>query len=79
MTTLLPRGFVGVAFVFSLASFAAGTSDDKDIERLVKQLGSDEFKEREAASNALNKVGKSALNALRKAAKDSDDLEVRFR
>ncbi len=55
------------------------TPDGKDIERLVKQLGSDEFKEREAASSALNKVGKPALNALQKAAKGSDDLEVRSR
>jgi hypothetical protein len=51
----------------------------KHIERLVKQLGSDEFKEWEAASNALKKVGKPALNALVKAAKDSADLEVRRR
>src|SRR3984957_7095484 len=55
------------------------TPDGKDIERLVKQLGSDEFKEREAASSALNKVGKPALNALQKAVKGSDDLEVRTR
>ena len=37
------------------------TPDGKGIERLVKQLGSDEFKEREAASSALRKVGKAAL------------------
>jgi hypothetical protein len=55
------------------------TPDGKGIERLVKQLGSDEFKEREAASSALRKVGKAALNALLKAAKGSDDLEVRTR
>src|SRR4051812_19635383 len=54
------------------------THDAKEIERLVKQLGSDEFKEREAASNALGKIGKPALTALRKAAKDSD-LEIRSR
>lgn len=79
MTTVLPRGLVGVAFVFSLASLLGGASDDRDIERLVRQLGSDDFGKREAASNALNKVGKPALNALRKAAKGSDDAEVRSR
>jgi len=55
-----------------------GTPDGKEIERLVKQLGSDKFKEREAASNALGKIGKPALTALRKAAKDSDP-EIRSR
>jgi hypothetical protein len=52
--------------------------DGKEIERLVKQLGSGEFKEREAASNALGKIGKPALTALRKAAKGSDP-EIRSR
>jgi hypothetical protein len=79
MTTLLPRGLTGVAIVLSLATFVDGTTDDKDIERLVKQLGSDEFKEREAASNALNKIGKPALIALQKATKDSGDAEIRSR
>jgi hypothetical protein len=79
MTTLLPRGLVGIAFVFSLASFASGAPDGKDVERLVRQLGSDEFEEREAASNALNKIGKPALKALQQAAKDDDDAEIRSR
>jgi hypothetical protein len=51
----------------------------KAIQRLIKQLGSDEFEERQAASSALGKVGKPALGALRKAAKGSDDAEVRHR
>jgi HEAT repeat protein len=61
-----------------LEGLGKATPDDKEIERLVKQLGSDEFKEREAASNALGKIGKPALTALRKAAKDGD-LEIRSR
>jgi len=45
----------------------------------LKQLGSDEFEEREAATNALKKVGKLALNALGKAATENADAEVRNR
>lgn len=51
----------------------------KEIDRLVKRLGSDEFEEREAASKALSRAGKPALKALLKAAKDGEDLEVRTR
>src|SRR5262245_58080713 len=79
MTTLLPRGLVGVAWMLSLAPCVAGSSKDTDVEHLVKELGSDKFKEREAATNALVKVGKPALTALQKAAADSDDAEVRAR
>jgi hypothetical protein len=49
-----------------------------EIDRLVKQLGSVRFEEREAASKALEKVGYPALGALRKAAK-SQDRETRRR
>src|SRR5262249_14332239 len=52
--------------------------DGKEIERLVKKLGSVEFKEREAARNALGQIGKPRLTALRKAAKDRDP-EIRSR
>jgi hypothetical protein len=45
------------------------------IANLVKQLGSDDFREREAATKALAAIGFPALEALRKAAKD-DDAEV---
>ena len=48
-------------------------------DRLVKQLGSDDFLEREAASTALKQFGPSALEALRKAAASSGDAEVRAR
>jgi WD40 repeat protein len=49
-----------------------------EIERLIKQLGSDSFAEREAASKALKDIGEPALDALRKATK-VNDLEVRLR
>jgi hypothetical protein len=49
-----------------------------DIGRLVQQLGSDSFEEREAASKALERIGEAALPALRRAT-GSDDAEIRRR
>jgi hypothetical protein len=79
MTTLLPRGIVGVALLLALAAIGAGSSNGPDVDRLVRQLGSVNFKEREAAASALTKLGKPALAALQTAAKDSADEEVRSR
>lgn len=53
-------------------------TDPDEIDRLIRQLGSDRFTERQKASKALEAVGEPALEALRKAAKDSD-AEVRRR
>jgi hypothetical protein len=55
---------------------AEGAPDRRDIERLIKQLGSDGFKEREAATRALRQVGKLALKALGEAATESADAKV---
>ena len=79
MTTWLPRGFACLVLVLSLVPVAAAAPDDAEIVRLVKQLGHDEFDQREAATEALNKVGKLALTALSKAATESSDAEVRSR
>jgi hypothetical protein len=43
-----------------------------EVERLIKQLGADPFKEREAAQAALLEIGEPAMAALQAAAKDSD-------
>jgi WD40 repeat protein len=62
-----------------LLALAADKQDNKpDIPALIKQLGSDTFAEREAASTALEKAGPKALDELRKAMK-SGDFEVRRR
>jgi uncharacterized protein YjbI with pentapeptide repeats len=53
-------------------------ADVAKIERLIRQLGSDRFKEREAASKALDALGKPALPLLRKVQNNSDP-EVRRR
>jgi uncharacterized protein (TIGR03067 family) len=49
------------------------------VAHLIKQLGDDAFMTREAASKELDGIGESALDALRKAARSSDDPEIRRR
>jgi WD40 repeat protein len=49
-----------------------------EIQKLIDQLGSGSYVERQAASNRLREIGEPAWSALRKAAL-SDDLEVRRR
>ena len=78
MTTWLPRWFACLVLALPFAPVVA-VPDDAEIARLIKQMGDDDFDQREAATEALNKVGKSALTALRKAAKESGDVEVRAR
>jgi WD40 repeat protein len=51
----------------------------EEIGKLIAQLGSEEFKEREAAMKALEAVGQPALAALAKAAATSPDAELRRR
>jgi hypothetical protein len=60
------------------AAPAPPAATDADIERLIRQLGSDEFAEREEATRGLEAVGEPALPALRKAAA-AGDAEVRLR
>ena len=54
-------------------------SETERIARLVKQLGDDAFRKREAASRELEAIGAPALAALRKAAASNDDAEIRRR
>jgi RNA polymerase sigma factor (sigma-70 family) len=75
----LPGGAVAEAQAARPIARAETAPDNRDIERLIKQLGSDEFEERETATNALKKVGKPALKALREAATANADAEVRNR
>jgi hypothetical protein len=53
-------------------------SVDEKIRQLIKELGADSYEVREKAHQALEKIGKPALDALRKAYKD-EDLEVSSR
>src|SRR5690348_7394950 len=56
----------------------ADSGGDERVPRLIRQLGSDQFREREAATDALDGLGAAALEPLRKATK-SEDAEVRRR
>ncbi|RMG17821.1 MAG: PDZ domain-containing protein [Planctomycetota bacterium] len=56
----------------------AQESLEQRIERLVSQLGAERYDEREAAQKELERIGRPALPALRKATK-SEDLEVASR
>jgi hypothetical protein len=79
---LVARGSVAGPAVFlalGLSALSAAENDKDKIDRLIRELGSDEFAQREAASAELEKIGKPALDALRKAAKESKDAEVKVR
>lgn len=49
------------------------------MERLIRRLGSDSFADREEAMKELRRLGKPALEALRTAAANSKDKEIRRR
>ncbi len=57
----------------------APTADGRRIDGLIRQLSSDDFEEREAATQALARVGGPVLDALRKAASTNPDPEARRR
>src|SRR5262249_41620522 len=50
--------------------------DEKAIRQLIKQLGHEEFEQREAAQQRLLEIGAPALDLLRQAARDDRDAEV---
>src|SRR5882762_186018 len=72
-----PRWFA-LLVLLPFVPVVTGDADDQEIGRLVKQLGSDKFKEREAASARLKQIVEPTLDALHKAAA-SNDPEVRRR
>jgi uncharacterized protein (TIGR03067 family) len=61
-----------------------GSSDKEgpsaeQVVQLIRQLGDDDFRKREAASTELTALGEPALAALKKAATSDDDPEIRRR
>src|SRR5579859_868687 len=76
----MPRGVFCLPLLMLLppAGAPAAPPGEAEVARLIKQLGSDVFAEREAASRELAKAGEAALGALEWAAR-SDDAEVRRR
>ena len=71
------RTLVVIAVLASAASLFA--QDEKRILDAIKGLGADSFEEREKATADLKKIGAPALDALKKAADDNGDPEVRVR
>jgi hypothetical protein len=71
----------GIAFgPLTQAFFAADSELDRKIERLIKRLGDDRFRIREAAARELVAIGRPAIPALRGVLKSPDpDLRLRAR
>jgi hypothetical protein len=78
-----------VCFAFAIGVPASAVTEDKptdkptlkpaDIDRLIKQLGSADFDEREAAHKKLDSIGLPALEALRAAVTKAKDKETQRR
>jgi hypothetical protein len=67
-------------FAFPLPSRADDPADAERLaQRLIQQLGSKSFREREAASKRLKEIGEPAWKALRRTEAESKDAEVRAR
>jgi uncharacterized protein (TIGR03067 family) len=75
------RRVMPLLFVLVLAprAFTLPSPSALEIAPLIKQLGSDRYVDREAASKKLEALGERALPVLRKAARHSKDAEVRKR
>jgi len=69
---------LGLGLVASIPSQAADKAGADKIAKLVEQLGSTQFSEREKATKELEALGDQALEALKAAAK-GDDLETKRR
>jgi WD40 repeat protein len=72
MTAWLPRGIALLLLVLPFVPVVAVAPAARDIDRLVKQLGDDDFLKREEASRRLREIGEPALDALGQAAASSD-------
>jgi len=79
MTAWLPRCFALLLLILPFVPVFAVDSDDQEIQRLVKQLGSAKFKEREAATKRLNEVGEPVRAVLQEAAASDADHEMQRR
>jgi len=77
---VLPVVLVGLTALIALPGKAdeVKKADAAKVAELIKQLGSENFDDRESATKALDAIGEPALEALKKAAK-SDDAETQKR
>src|SRR6516164_8367992 len=74
----LPALALGLGVLAAAPAAEAPRADAERIAQLVKQLGSDDFADREKAAKELEQIGTPALEALRAAARGAD-AEVRMR
>src|SRR5437762_6946877 len=72
----------GITFFILLACIAAGPTtapapapSPKEIDALIVQLGHDDFKVREEASQKLIKIGKPAVAALKRSEEHTSELQ----
>jgi uncharacterized protein (TIGR03067 family) len=68
-----------LAILVALPCLALPPPSAVESQRLVKQLGAEEFELREAASKRLEAMGEQVLPVLREAARSTNDPEVRQR
>src|SRR5437660_5856689 len=78
MIAWFPRWIALVLLALPLIPVIADDPDDKEIARLVKQLGSSDFRTRDAATKRLTEIGEPALDALVRAMM-TNDVEARRR
>ena len=78
MMTWIPRGFAVLLLVLPFVPVVADDLDGAEIARLVKQLGSSDYRMRDAATKRLTEIGEPALDALFRALK-INDVEARRR
>ena len=66
----------GPSLLRELERRSAGETDQKRVDRLIHQLGSDAFHDREAATHSLVGIGLNCLPRLREALNKTEDYEV---
>ena len=76
---MLPAAAAIVLVDLQASALAGEEKAAPDVERLVTQLGADDFHAREEASQKLAALGDAAKAALEKAARESESPEVRWR
>src|SRR5438477_12882244 len=78
MTTWLIRCFAFLLLMLPFVPAIADDPDDKEIARLVKQLGSSDYRTRDTATKGLKELGAPAVDALVRVMK-TNDQEARRR
>jgi Tol biopolymer transport system component len=68
-----------IGLIVTVPIHAAADEKAPDIEKLIRQLGDEDFDVREETTAKLAKLGEAVLPALKTAAKESHDVEVKRR